>query len=75
MQNDNNKVLLKDAVSEIRMLRRQNEIMGARLNMFDDMMTLFRTPPLYPGPGMSPDLTYAIEKHLASEENEKSDRN
>lgn len=56
--------LLKSAVSEIRVLRRENELMRARLDMFDSLMSLFNTPPNYRGQGMSPDLTWEIEKHI-----------
>jgi len=65
------KSLLKEAISEIRNLRRQNEVLGARLSGFDDALTLLRTQPFYPGQGMSPDLTYSIEKHLVSIEEEE----
>lgn len=62
--NHDDKRLLETAVSEIRHLRKQNELMGARLDMFDKMMILFHTPPCFPGGGYSPDLTYEIEKHI-----------
>lgn len=56
--------LLKSAVSEIRMLRNENKQMGARLDMFDKCFLLFTTVPAYQGQGMSPDLTWEIEKHI-----------
>lgn len=73
MKDEKSKILLKEAVSEIRSLRRQNELIGARLGGFEDALLLLKTQPFYPGAGMSPDVTYAIEKYLASEE-EKEDR-
>lgn len=37
--------LLKRASNEIKSLRSQNEIMSARLQMFDQMMLVFQTYP------------------------------
>lgn len=34
---------VKRAIEEIKNLRQQNQMMGARLRMFDDMMSLFNT--------------------------------
>lgn len=56
--------LLKAASAEIKDLRRQNDLMKARLNMFDDMMLLIRTSPTYPSQGYSEDLAWAIDNHL-----------
>lgn len=56
--------LLKQAVSEIRMLRTENRHMAARLDMFDKCFLLFNSTPAYQGQGMAPDLTWEIEKHL-----------
>lgn len=58
--------LLKEAVSEIRSLRRQNELMNARLEMFDSMMAFCNTTPAFKSQGMSPDLAYRIEKFIES---------
>lgn len=60
--------LLKDAAHEIEMLRRQNNLMRTRLEMFDNMMLLFGTQPAYKVEGMSPDVVFAIEKFIATKE-------
>lgn len=39
------KQLMTGAANEIRTLRQNNAIMGARLNMFDSMMSLFNNNP------------------------------
>jgi hypothetical protein len=59
--------LLKQAVSEIRMLRSQNQLMSARLEMFDSLMLVLHTDVARRGQGMSPDLTWEIEKFLEKE--------
>jgi len=56
--------LLKSAVSETRMLRNENKHMATRLDMFDKMWLLFTSSPNHQGQGMSPDLTWEIEKHI-----------
>ena len=69
-----NKELLQLASSEIKSLRRQNEIMSARLDMFDNMMCiLYATPGRENGKGMMhPDVVFEIEKVL-SEDKDKED--
>lgn len=57
-------LLLKSAAVEITSLRRQNELMSARLDMFDKCMILLHTTPAYPSQGMSVDIVWEIEKHL-----------
>lgn len=60
--------LLQLAKSEISSLRNQNQLMAARLGVFDDMMMLLRTAPAYPPYGvMHPDALYAIEKGIEVE--------
>jgi len=56
--------LLKQAVVEIKQLRRQNELQSARLQMFDAIQVMLHTEPKYPSQGMSPDLTWEIEKFV-----------
>ncbi len=58
--------LLQDAKNEIRGLRRQNELMRARLDMFDNMVDLLNTNPSRKEFGMSPDLCYEIDKFINS---------
>lgn len=63
----NETMLLQQAAEELRQLRKQNEIMSARLEMFDKCMLLLHTPPSYQNQGMSPDLVWEIEKHLSEQ--------
>jgi len=56
--------LLQRAVTEINILRRQNELMSAKLEMFDKCVLLLHTSPNYPSQGMSPDLVWEIQKSL-----------
>lgn len=62
------KYLLQDAAAEIKQLRQANQAMGLRLQMFDDLMLLFRTGPAYQGIAMSEDVVYKIEKAIVSDE-------
>lgn len=59
--------LLKRSATEIKTLRSQNQLMSARLEMFDKMMVLLHTEPNYPGMGASPDVVYEIERHIDRE--------
>lgn len=57
--------LLTEAKNEIKSLRRQNELMASRLEMFDTMMRLFHTTPNYGKGGMlGPDVVYDIEMFI-----------
>ena len=58
-------ILLQQAVIEIKQLRKQNELMAARLDTFDKCMLLIHTVPNYTGQSMSPDLVWEIESHLS----------
>ena len=60
--------LLKQATNEIKNLRWQNELMQARLGVFDNMMALLNTRVERGGKAMSPDLVYHIEKFIAAKE-------
>lgn len=63
------KELLQRALVEINALRNQNEMMQARLDMFDDIMSaLHGTPARKMGVVMNFDIVYEIEKKLASYE-------
>lgn len=57
-------IMLREAANEIRSLRRQNELMSARLDVFDSMMAVLHTPIATKSQGMSPDLVWKIEKYL-----------
>lgn len=56
--------MLREAANEIKTLRRQNELMSARLDVFDSMMAVLHTPIAKKSQGMSPDLVWQIEKYL-----------
>lgn len=58
--------LLKEAVAEISSLRRQNELMNARLEMFDNMIAVLHTQYAHRSQGMSPDLVWKIQKFIDS---------
>lgn len=58
--------LLKEAAEEISSLRNRNELMNARLDMFDKCMLLLHTSPNYQSQGMGEDLLYKINKHIQS---------
>jgi hypothetical protein len=61
----NEQQLLQSALNEINSLRKQNELMAARLDVFDNMMRLFHTTPNFGSNGlMNPDITYEISKYL-----------
>lgn len=63
------KELLIRALSEIKGLRSRNEIMTARLDMFDAVMSALHGKPAHQTTGMMhPDIVYEIEKHLKSTE-------
>lgn len=57
-------LMLREAANEIKNLRRQNELMSARLDVFDSMMAVLHTPIATKSQGMSPDLVWKIEKYL-----------
>jgi hypothetical protein len=65
------KALLKEASAQIKNLRRHNELLSARLGGFDDALLLLRTPAVFQGQGMSEDLTWKIDKHVAAMEVEE----
>lgn len=58
--------LLTEANEEIKSLRHRNERMALRLNMFDDVLKLLHTKPASHQEGMSPNVSYEIEKYLNS---------
>ncbi len=59
--------LLQEATIEIRSLRRQNELMRARLDMFDSVNAILHTQVATRNEGMSPDLVFQIEKFISNE--------
>lgn len=56
--------LLNEAVLEIKSLRRRNEIMSARLDMFDSINAMLHTRIAENSQGMSPDLCWKIERFV-----------
>ncbi len=59
------KELLQRALSEIKGLRNRNELMAARLDMFDAVMSALHGQPAHNGKGyMHPDIVFEIEAHL-----------
>lgn len=63
------RTLLRDANFEIRQLRKQNELMRARLDMFDSVMMLLHSTPSHESRGMTEDVAWKIDKFLAENEN------
>ncbi len=62
--------LLKAAATEIRILRNENKLLSARLDMFDKMMLLLHTAPEYTRQGISLDLIYEIETFIETKQKE-----
>lgn len=63
------KELLSRALSEIKSLRNRNELMRARLDMFDAVMSALHGQPATQRDGlMHPDIAYELEKKLKSYE-------
>lgn len=63
------KELLERALSEIRGLRNHNQLMRARLDMFDAVMSALHGQPATQRDGlMSPDIAYELEKKIKSYE-------
>lgn len=60
--------LLKQAASEIKSLRRKNELMEARLDMFDTINMMLHSQPATRSVGMSEDLVWTIEKFILSKD-------
>lgn len=69
-------LLLKSAATEIKHLRESNNLMAARLDMFDKMMSLFYTQPNFGNcGGFSPDILWQIEQHLEKTKTKQDDKN
>lgn len=64
--------LLKRATNEIKMLRNQNQQLSARLEIYDNMINLFRAHPGYGNGIMAPDLLWEIERHISNQTKEES---
>jgi hypothetical protein len=61
------KQMLQHAIGEIKTLRASNQLMSARLEVYDQMMRLFHTQPNYGSHGMMhPDIVYEIDNYLST---------
>lgn len=60
----NTKQLLQQASDEIKQLRYENQMMSARLEVFDNVMLLFKSYPRETGIIAKPDICYDIKKYL-----------
>lgn len=56
--------MMLNAANEIKRLRAENEKMRLRLNMFDNMMTLFNNNPPECRNGCSEDIAWALDKRV-----------
>lgn len=67
--------MVEMALNEIDYLRKVNELMSARLEMFDKMYLLFTTYPAFEkSGGMHPDVAYELRKSIAAEEDKEKQR-
>lgn len=70
MENTND--LLQEAAKEIKRLRDANAMQASRLQMFDDMMLLFRTePPRFGCCNNSNDILFKLNNKIKEEELKK----
>lgn len=69
------KNMMETAVHEIRSLRRQNEILSAKVEVFDSIMQVLHTSPATRSQGMSPDIAWQMEKHLLAQREEPVTQN
>lgn len=60
--------VLNDARHEIVRLRRANELLEARMSVFDQMMCLLHTRPAERNEGASIDVAWQLEQLVAQEE-------
>lgn len=66
------KKTLQTAANEIRYLRGQNQLMAARLDMFDKMHLMFTTVPQQQNMGMSEDVAWKIDKLIEADKQNAS---
>ncbi len=57
--------LLQRAASEIKSLRNQNQLLSAKVQVYDDLMALFKSYPNYGNMAMAPDITWEIDRALS----------
>ena len=58
------KDLLRDAVHEIRDLRRRNELLQAQVDVMELFGLTLRTTPNYSSTGASPDVAWMLDKEI-----------
>ena len=61
---DEMKELLTNAMHEIRNLRRQNELLGAKVEVMDFFATVLHTTPAHHNQGESLDVAWLLQKKL-----------
>lgn len=61
---------IKESQHTIRDLRRTNEVLGAKVEVFESMMLLFTSQPNFRNQQLSPDVVYALDKHVEELEDE-----
>lgn len=66
------KSMMETAIHEIRSLRRTNEVLSAKVEVFDSMMQVLHTSPATRNQGMSPDIAWQMEKHLSEQRKEEA---
>lgn len=55
---------MRRAIEEIQSLRRQNEILSAKVSVMDLFSVVLHTPPNYPSVSMGEDIVWAMQKEL-----------
>lgn len=67
----NNEIeLMRDAMHEIRVLRQQNTILAAKVEVFDSMMCLLHATPATRNQGASIDVAWQLQKAIEAAEAE-----
>ncbi|MCG8694664.1 MAG: hypothetical protein MI806_25945 [Minwuiales bacterium] len=56
--------LLGEAIDEIRRLRRQNELLSAKVEVMDVFACVLHTEPARRSGGMAPDIVYGLEQKI-----------
>lgn len=71
MKTDETISTMREAQHEIQGLRRSNEVLSAKVEVFESMMCLLHTQPATRSMGASPDVVFALEKRILELEREK----
>lgn len=69
---DEDKRTMQQAAEEIRQLRRENEILGAKVEVMELFGLVFRTQPNYGNRGMSEDVVWKIERAIEAHEKDRA---